>query len=108
MDPNNPDALWIGNEGWFKSTDGGKSFRSSPIPHGDNHDVWINPKNSQYMIQGDDGGATVSLDGGRTWSSEDNQPTAEIYQAAVDDQFPYLVYGAQQDNTCLLYTSRCV
>ena len=99
VDPNNADVVWIGNEGWFKSTDGGKSFHSSPIPHGDNHDVWINPKNSQYMIQGNDGGATISLDGGRTWSTEDNQPTAEIYQVAVDNQYPYLVYGAQQDNT---------
>ncbi len=105
VDPNNAEVLWIGNEGWFKSSDGGKSFRSSPIPHGDNHDVWINPKNSQYMIQGNDGGATVSLDGGRTWSSEDNQPTAEIYQVAVDNQFPYLVYGAQQDNTTVIAPS---
>jgi photosystem II stability/assembly factor-like uncharacterized protein len=105
VDPNNAEVLWIGNEGWFKSSDGGKSFRSSPVPHGDNHDVWINPKNSQYMIQGNDGGAVVSLDGGRTWSSEDNQPTAEIYQVAVDNQYPYLVYGAQQDNTTVIAPS---
>jgi photosystem II stability/assembly factor-like uncharacterized protein len=105
VDPNNADVLWIGNEGWFKSTDGGKSFRSSPIPHGDNHDLWINPKNSQYMIQGNDGGATISLDGGRTWSTEDNQPTAEIYQVDVDNQYPYLVYGAQQDNTTVIVPS---
>ena len=105
VDPNNADVVWIGNEGWFKSTDGGKTFRNSPIPHGDNHDVWINPKNSQYMIQGNDGGATISLDGGRTWSTEDNQPTAEIYQVAVDNQYPYLVYGAQQDNTTVIVPS---
>jgi photosystem II stability/assembly factor-like uncharacterized protein len=105
VDPNNADVVWIGNEGWFKSTDGGKSFRNSPIPHGDNHDVWINPRNSQYMIQGNDGGATISLDGGRTWSTEDNQPTAEIYQVAVDNQYPYLVYGAQQDNTTVIVPS---
>jgi photosystem II stability/assembly factor-like uncharacterized protein len=105
VDPNNADVVWIGDEGWFKSTDGGKTFHNSPIPHGDNHDVWINPKNSQYMIQGNDGGATVSLDGGRTWSSEDNQPTAEIYQVAVDNQYPYLVYGAQQDNTTVIAPS---
>jgi photosystem II stability/assembly factor-like uncharacterized protein len=102
VDPNNSDVVWIGDEGWFKSTDGGKSFRTSPIPHGDNHDVWINPKNSNYMIQGNDGGATISLDGGRTWSTEDNQPTAEIYQVAVDNQYPYRVYGAQQDNTTVI------
>ena len=105
VDPHNADVVWIGDEGWFKSTDGGKTFRNSPIPHGDNHDVWINPQNSQYMIQGNDGGATVSLDGGRTWSSEDNQPTAEIYQVAVDNQYPYLVYGAQQDNTTVIAPS---
>jgi photosystem II stability/assembly factor-like uncharacterized protein len=105
VDPNNSDVVWVGDEGWFKSTDGGKSFRPSPIPHGDNHDVWINPKNSDYMIQGNDGGATVSLDGGRTWSSEDNQPTAEIYQVAVDNQYPYRVYGAQQDNTTVIAPS---
>ena len=105
VDPNNADVVWIGNEGWFKSIDGGKTFHNSPIPHGDNHDVWINPKNSQYMIQGNDGGATISLDGGRTWSTEDNQPTAEIYQVAVDNQYPYLVYGAQQDNTTVIVPS---
>ena len=105
VDPNNPDIVYIGNEGWFKSTDGGKTFRSSPVPHGDNHDLWINPKNSQYMIQANDGGANVSLDGGRTWSTQSNQPTAEIYQVAVDDQYPYRVYGAQQDNTTVIVPS---
>ena len=105
VDPNNPEVVWIGDEGWFKSTDGGKTFRNSPVPHGDNHDVWINPKNSDYMIQGNDGGAVVSLDGGRTWSSEDNQPTAEIYQVAVDNQYPYRVYGAQQDSTTVIVPS---
>ena len=74
-------------------------------PHGDNHDIWINPKNSDYMIQSNDGGANVSLDGGRTWSTQTNQPTAEIYQVAVDDQYPYRVYGAQQDNTTVIAPS---
>jgi photosystem II stability/assembly factor-like uncharacterized protein len=105
VDPNNADIVWVGDEGWFKSTDGGKTFRSSPAPHGDHHDVWINPKNSQYMIQSNDGGANVSLDGGRTWSTQANQPTAEIYQVAVDDQYPYRVYGAQQDNTTVIVPS---
>ena len=105
VDPNNPDVVWVGNEGWFKSMDGGKSFRSSPVPHGDNHDVWINPKNSLYMVQGNDGGANVSLDGGATWSTQANQPTAEMYQVAVDDQYPYRVYGAQQDNTTVIAPS---
>jgi photosystem II stability/assembly factor-like uncharacterized protein len=102
VDPNHPDVVFIGNEGWFKSIDGGKSFRRATAPHGDHHDIWINPKNSDYMIQSNDGGANVSLDGGRTWSSQMNQPTAEIYQVAVDNQYPYRVYGAQQDNTTVI------
>ena len=105
VDPNNSSVVWIGNEGWFKSLDGGKTFRTSPVPHGDNHDVWINPKNSDYMIQANDGGANVSLDGGRTWSTQTNQPTAEMYQVAVDNQYPYRVYGAQQDNSTVIAPS---
>ncbi|MCU1263218.1 MAG: hypothetical protein JWO80_6103 [Bryobacterales bacterium] len=105
VDPNNSDIVFVGDEGWFKSTDGGKSFRTQRVPHGDNHDVWINPRNSDYMIQANDGGANVSLDGGRTWSAQDTQPTAEIYQVAVDNQYPYRVYGAQQDNTTVMIPS---
>ena len=105
VDPNNADVVWVGNEGWFKSVDGGKSFRSSPVPHGDNHEVWINPGNSDLMIQANDGGANVSTDGGRTWSTQANQPTAEIYQVYVDNQYPYLLYGAQQDNSTLIVPS---
>ncbi len=105
VDPVNPDVVWVGNEGWYKSTDGGKSFRSSPVPHGDNHDVWINPKNPEIMIQSNDGGANVSMDGGKTWSVQSNQPTAEIYQVAVDNQFPYRVYGAQQDDDTVILPS---
>jgi len=105
VDPNNADIVWVGNEGWFKSTDAGRTFRRAPVPHGDNHDVWINPKDSQYMIQANDGGANISLDGGRSWSTQANQPTAEIYQVAVDNQYPYRVYGAQQDNTTVIVPS---
>jgi photosystem II stability/assembly factor-like uncharacterized protein len=105
VDPTNAEVVWVGDEGWYKSTDGGKSFRSSPVPHGDNHDVWINPKNSQIMIQANDGGANVSLDGGRTWSSQLNQPTAEIYQVSVDNQYPYRLYGAQQDDSTVIVPS---
>jgi photosystem II stability/assembly factor-like uncharacterized protein len=105
VDPMNPDVVFVGDEGWYRSADGGKTFRPSPAPHGDHHDIWINPKNSQYMIQSNDGGANVSLDGGRTWSTQGNQPTAEIYQVAVDDQYPYRVYGAQQDNTTVIVPS---
>ena len=105
VDPNNADVVWIGDEGWFRSADGGKTFGRMPVPHGDNHDVWINPRNSQFMIQGNDGGANISLDGGHTWSTQANQPTAEIYQVAVDNQYPYRVYGAQQDNTTVVVPS---
>ncbi len=105
VDPNDANVVYVGNEGWFRSADGGKSFRPTQAPHGDHHDVWINPKNSQYMIQSNDGGANVSLDGGRSWSTQLNQPTAEIYQVAVDDQYPYRVYGAQQDNTTVIVPS---
>ncbi len=104
-DPTNADVVYAGAEGFFKSTDGGKSFRRFPTPHGDNHDMWINPRDGRVMIQANDGGANVSLDGGRTWSTQYNQPTAEIYQVAVDSQYPYRLYGAQQDNTTLIVPS---
>ena len=105
VDPSNADIVYVGDEDWLKSVNGGKTFARAPVPHGDNHDVWINPKNSDYMIQANDGGANVSLDGGLTWSTQTNQPTAEIYQVAVDNQFPYWLYGAQQDNTTVMIPS---
>lgn len=104
-DPNNADVVYVGDETWFKSTDGGKTFTTQRVPHGDNHGIWINPKNSLDMIQCNDGGANVSLDGGRTWSTQLNQPTAEIYQVAVDNQYPYRVYGAQQDDATVIVPS---
>ncbi|WP_144037077.1 hypothetical protein [Sphingomonas sp. TZW2008] len=102
VDPTNADTVFVGNEGWFKSVDGGKSFVTRPVPHGDNHDVWMNPRDSRIMIQANDGGANVSVDGGDNWTTQANQPTAELYQVAVDDQFPYRLYGAQQDNTTVI------
>jgi photosystem II stability/assembly factor-like uncharacterized protein len=105
-DPSNADVVYAGAEGFFKSTDGGKTFTTFRTPHGDNHDIWINPKDGQIMIQANDGGANVSTDGGRTWSSQMNQPTAEIYGIWVDNQFPYKLYGAQQDNTTLIISSQ--
>ena len=104
-DPSNGDVVYAGAEGFFKSVDGGKTFTVFRTPHGDNHDIWINPKDSQFMIQANDGGANVSTDGGRTWSTQMNQPTAEIYGVWVDNQFPYRLYGAQQDNTTLIISS---
>ena len=94
-DPLDREMLYVNNETFWVSTDGGRSFEARPTPHGDNHDVWINPNNPDIMIQSNDGGATVSLDGGRTWSTENNQPTAELYQLYVDNQYPLRVYGAQ-------------
>ncbi|HEU4643366.1 MAG TPA: hypothetical protein VFS44_13000 [Gemmatimonadaceae bacterium] len=104
-DPTNADVVYGGAEGFFKSTDGGKTFQPMRVPHGDNHDMWVSPRDGNVMIQANDGGANVSLDGGRTWSTQYNQPTAEIYGVALDDRFPYRLYGAQQDNTTLIVPS---
>lgn len=103
--PKDPNTVWVMSEGFYKTTDAGKTFRSQNIPHGDNHDLWINPNDPNIMVQSNDGGATVSLNGGRTWSTLYNQPTAEIYQVIADNQFPYRLYGAQQDNSTLIVPS---
>jgi len=105
-DPTNADVVYAGAESFFKSIDGGKTFTIFRTPHGDNHDIWINPKDGQTMIQSNDGGANVSTDGGRTWSSQMNQPTAEIYGVWLDNQFPYKLYGAQQDNSTIIISSQ--
>ncbi|HEY0809404.1 MAG TPA: hypothetical protein VGD49_04545, partial [Longimicrobiales bacterium] len=104
-DSRNADVVYAGAEGFFKSTDAGQTFTRFPTPHGDNHDIWINPNDSNNMIQANDGGANVSFDGGRTWSSQMNQPTSEIYGVWVDKQFPYKLYGAQQDNSTIIISS---
>ncbi len=104
-DPTNADIVYGGAEGFFKSADGGKSWQTMRVPHGDNHDMWISPRDGNVMIQSNDGGANVSMDGGRTWSSQYNQPTAEIYNVAVDNQTPYRLYGAQQDNSTVIVPS---
>lgn len=103
--PKDPNTVWVMSEGFYKTTDGGKTFRAQNIPHGDNHDLWINPNDPNLMVQSNDGGATVSLNGGATWSTLYNQPTAEIYQVVSDNQFPYRLYGAQQDNSTLIVPS---
>ena len=104
-DPTNADIVYVGTEGFYKSTDGGRTFRTVRTPHGDNHDLWINPRDGRIFIQANDGGANVTLNAGATWSTQQNQPTAEIYQVAVDDQYPYRLYGAQQDNSTLIVPS---
>ena len=97
-DPRDADTVWVLNLQAWKSTDGGKTFTAVPEPHGDNHALWIDPRDSNRMIEGNDGGACVSFDGGRTWSSVINQPTAQFYHVTADDRVPYYVYGSQQDN----------
>jgi photosystem II stability/assembly factor-like uncharacterized protein len=105
-DPKNADALYVLNVGFFRSNDGGKTFDTIPVPHGDNHDLWIDPDDPNRMIEGNDGGAIVTFNGGRSWSSLLNQPTAQFYRVITDDQFPYRVYGAQQDNSTISIASR--
>jgi photosystem II stability/assembly factor-like uncharacterized protein len=97
-DPVDADTLFVLNVGLMKSVDGGKTFTWMEDAHEDHHDLWLNPNNPKILIEGNDGGATVSLNGGATWSTQLNQPTAEIYRVAVDDGYPYRVYGAQQDS----------
>ncbi len=97
-DPSNADVIYGGAETFYKSTDAGKTLTRMQVPHGDNHDIWINPNDCNTMIQSNDGGANVSFDGGRTWSTQYNQPTAEIYGIHIDHRFPFRLYGAQQDD----------
>ena len=99
--PKNPDILWGMAEGYWKSEDGGKSWESQGVPHGDNHDMWINPDLPHIFIQSNDGGANITIDGGKTWSTQLNQPTAELYQVDVSDEFPYRLYAGQQDNSTI-------
>jgi photosystem II stability/assembly factor-like uncharacterized protein len=97
-DPQNANTVWVLNLECWRSIDGGKTFEAIPTPHGDNHGLWIDPRNSNRMIEGNDGGATVTFDGGRTWSTLINQPTAQFYHVIADERVPYFVYGSQQDN----------
>ena len=105
-DPKAADTVWVSNVQLWRSLDGGKSFTAVPTPHGDHHDLWIDPDDSAHVLVGDDGGAYVTYDAGKTWSTIDNQPTGQFYRVAVDDRFPYRVYGAQQDNSTVAIASR--
>lgn len=104
-DPKKADTVYALNTGAFRSTDGGKSFTLLPGRHGDHHGLWIDPTEPNRIINANDGGAEVSVDGGKTFSSIDNQATAQFYHVAVDNRFPYWVYGAQQDNSNLAVAS---
>lgn len=97
-DPKNPNIVYSMANPMLKSIDGGKTWTRINPPHGDNHDIWINPNNTDLFIQSNDGGANVTHNGGKTWSTQFNQPTAELYQVEVDDQYPYWLYAGQQDN----------
>ncbi len=105
-DPQDPETVWVLNVECWRSIDGGKTFTQVTVPHGDNHDLWIDPKDPKRMIEGNDGGATVSFNGGESWSSLYNQPTAEFYHVSTDTRRPYRVYGAQQDNSTITVPSR--
>ena len=105
-DPQDADTVWVLNYSAWKSSDGGKTWVEVNTPHGDNHDLWIDPRNPRRMIEGNDGGACVSYNGGDTFSTIYNQMTAQFYHVTTDTQFPYRVYGTQQDNSAISVPSR--
>ncbi len=105
-DPQNEDVVYVMNAPFLKSIDGGKTFKPISVPHGDQHDLWINPNNNQQMINANDGGANISFNGGASWSAQNNQVTAQFYRVITDNQFPYRVYAGQQDNSSVSIMSR--
>ena len=105
-DPKDPNVLYATNFNFFKSADGGHTFREIVTPHGDNHCLWIANDDPKRMIEANDGGANITFNGGASWSSLMNQPTAQFYRVAVDQDFPYHIYGSQQDNTSVKLASR--
>jgi photosystem II stability/assembly factor-like uncharacterized protein len=105
-DTKNEHTVYVLNTGFYRSLNDGKEFERIRVPHGDNHCLWINPHDPNIMIQSNDGGANVSFNGGKSWSTQMNQPTSEIYRVAVDNQFPYRLYGDQQDNSTISILSQ--
>ena len=105
-DPVNENIVYVANAPVMKSIDGGRTFSNLPTPHGDNHHIWINPNNNLNMINSNDGGANVSFDGGKSWSSQQFQPTSQFYRVNTDNLVPYNVYGGQQDNSAIAIASR--
>lgn len=106
VDTKNENVVYCPNVGFMRSRDGGRSFQSIPTPHSDHHDLWIDPKDPNRMIVADDGGAQVSIDGGQSWSTMMNQPTAQVYRVSTDNAFPYRILGGQQDNSAFRIKSR--
>ncbi len=105
-DPKDEEVVYVLNVQFHRSKDGGKTFTTIRVPHGDNHDLWIDPGDSLRMIQSNDGGANVSTDGGSTWTPQSNQPTAQFYRVSTDNHFPYRILGGQQDNSAVRILSR--
>jgi photosystem II stability/assembly factor-like uncharacterized protein len=106
VDPKNENRVYCPNVGFMRSNDGGRTFQSISTPHGDHHDLWIDPEDANRMIVADDGGAQVSFDGGNNWSTYLNQPTVQIYRVSTDNAFPYRIMGGQQDNSAFRIKSR--
>jgi len=105
-DPQNENVVYVLNAPVMKSIDGGKSFTNIPVPHGDNHHLWINPHDNSNLINSNDGGANISFNGGKSWSTQQNQPTSQFYRVITDNLVPYNVYGGQQDNSAIAIASR--
>ena len=104
-DPSDENIVYVLNAPMMKSIDKGKTFTNIQVPHGDNHHLWINPNDSDIMINSNDGGSNISFNGGKSWSTQKNQPTAQFYRVNVDNRFPYWVYGGQQDNSTVAIKS---
>ncbi len=105
-DPQDADVVYVLNVAFWRSKNGGEDFERIGTPHGDNHDLWIDPTDPARMIESNDGGANVSTDGGANWTDQDNQPTAQMYRVSLDDDFPYRLLGGQQDNSTVRIKSR--
>lgn len=105
-DPKNADVVYVLNVQFHRSQDGGRTFTAIRLPHPDHHDLWIDPDSPEIMAESNDGGATITRDGGVTWSTLDNQPTAQFYHVITDSVFPYRIYGSQQDNSTVSIPSR--
>ena len=105
-DPQNENIVYVLNAPVMKSIDGGNSFSNVAVPHGDNHHLWINPTDNRNLINSNDGGANISFNAGTSWSTQENQPTAQFYRVITDNQMPYFVYGGQQDNSTMAIASR--
>ncbi len=105
-DPQNENVVYVLNAPVMKSIDGGKSFSNIPVPHGDNHHLWINPHDNTNLINSNDGGANISFNGGKSWSTQQNQSTSQFYRVITDNLVPYNVYGGQQDNSAIAIASR--